>query len=389
MARVAPTRRTALAVLSLAPLCAPLCRAGGAAAAGGSGVVADPLDRPALTRRAPERAALLDVATAGRRLVAVGERGVILLSDDGGRHWRQAPSPVSVTLTAVQFPNAAQGWAVGHAGVVLRSDDGGESWWRMLDGRAAAVLALEAARRAEGPEADRLVHAAERLVADGPDKPFLTLHFTSGTTGFVAGAFGLIFRTTDGGRNWTPWMDRVPNPDGLHLYAMRGKGPTLYLAGEQGLLLESGDGGEHFAPLALPYEGTLFSLAVGRDGTLAVGGLRGNLFRADPDNAPGSSPGGGPGGGWKRVDPLPEAAINGLRWLDDGRLLAVTQAGRLFTIPADGGSPVPLAGPPSPPLSGLAPTDGGLVTVGMGGAARIDTATEIVRAAPAAKGAMP
>src|SRR5207237_10319377 len=34
---------------------------------------------------------LIAVATAGPRLVAVGEHGIIVLSDDRGRSWTQAP----------------------------------------------------------------------------------------------------------------------------------------------------------------------------------------------------------------------------------------------------------------------------------------------------------
>ncbi len=54
-----------------------------------------------------------------------GERGIVLLSDDAGVSWRQAKVPVSVSLTAVQFVDAEQGWAVGHLGVVLHTQDGG------------------------------------------------------------------------------------------------------------------------------------------------------------------------------------------------------------------------------------------------------------------------
>ena len=42
---------------------------------------------------------LVDVARAGERLVAVGERGHVVLSDDGGETWRQSGSvPVQTTV---------------------------------------------------------------------------------------------------------------------------------------------------------------------------------------------------------------------------------------------------------------------------------------------------
>lgn len=56
---------------------------------------------------------LLDIAKAGDRLVAVGERGHILYSDDKGESWVQAAVPTSVMLTRVfsRRPNWAGPWA--------------------------------------------------------------------------------------------------------------------------------------------------------------------------------------------------------------------------------------------------------------------------------------
>src|SRR5512134_1715805 len=76
------------------------------------------LERPALASRHAQRSVLLGAAQAGARLVAVGERGIVLLSDDEGAHWEQVPVPVSVSLTAVRFADERLGWAVGHGGVV-------------------------------------------------------------------------------------------------------------------------------------------------------------------------------------------------------------------------------------------------------------------------------
>src|SRR5438128_3555138 len=56
----------------------------------------------ALRWTTPERSVFMAVTRAGLRLVMVGEHGIVLLSDDGGRSFRQAKSvPVQSTLTAV------------------------------------------------------------------------------------------------------------------------------------------------------------------------------------------------------------------------------------------------------------------------------------------------
>ncbi|WP_430515935.1 WD40/YVTN/BNR-like repeat-containing protein, partial [Pseudomonas fluorescens] len=64
------------------------------------------LDQAALQSAKAAHSVLLAVTRAGERLVAVGERGIVLLSDDSGVSWRQAKVPVSVSLTAVQFVDA-------------------------------------------------------------------------------------------------------------------------------------------------------------------------------------------------------------------------------------------------------------------------------------------
>ena len=84
------------------------------------------------------RMQLLDITVAGERLVAVGERGLIMVSDDDGASWQQAKVPISATLAAVSFPTATLGWAVGHSGIILHSTDGGSNWQLQFDGNAAA-----------------------------------------------------------------------------------------------------------------------------------------------------------------------------------------------------------------------------------------------------------
>ncbi|PWU28789.1 BNR domain-containing protein [Pseudomonas sp. RW407] len=320
--------------------------------------VADVLVQPAVQGPQALRAVLQDVTRAGQRLVAVGERGVVLLSDDNGSSWRQAAAvPVSTSLTAVQFVDARNGWAVGHAGVVLHSDDGGEHWRLQLDGKRAAALELQAAEATA--DAGR-VAAAQRLVADGADKPLLALHFSDARHGLVLGAYGLALATGDGGLSWQSWMGHLPNPNGLHLYAVAGQGSVLYLAGEQGLLLRSRDAGEHFEALQGPYDGSYFAAAMLPDGRLLVGGLRGKLFASDDDGASFRA----------LANPVP-ASLNGIR-VAGGQLLLANQAGMLLRSGLDDFAPRPLAVSDGLPLSAATlAADGALVAVGMAGARRL------------------
>lgn len=316
------------------------------------------LTQPALQGPQALRAVLLDVARAGQRLVSVGERGVVLLSDDNGVTWHQAMAvPVSVTLTAVQFVDEHNGWAVGHAGVVLHSEDGGEHWTLQLEGQRAAALEQQAAE-ASG-DASR-VTAAQRLVADGADKPLLALSFADAQHGLVVGAYGLALETADGGRTWQSGMGRLPNPRGLHLYALARQGADLYVAGEQGLLLRSRDGGAHFDALEGPYDGSYFAATVLPNGRLLVGGLRGSLFASDDGGASFQA----------LANPIP-ASLNGIRVAGDQLLLA-NQAGVLLRSGLDHFAAQPLPVSEGLPLTAaITAADGAIVAVGLAGARRV------------------
>lgn len=318
--------------------------------------VADALLRPALTVRTPARAVLLAAATAGERLVAVGERGLVVLSDDQGNSWRQAPCPVSVTLTAVRFADARHGVAVGHGGVVLATADGGASWALRLEGRRAAELAASAAATPE------LQREAQRLKADGPDKPFLDVLVWDARRWLVAGAFGLAFETRDGGSTWQPWMDRLPNPRSLHWYVLRRHGDTVLMAGEQGLLARSTDGGTRFEALASPYKGSWFVGAMRAEDDWLLGGLRGNVWRQD-------------GGTWTPLPSPAAASVTALAAQPGGRALLGTQGGLVLALadgalkPLNPGAPVPM------PAALLPLRDGRVLSFGVGGVVPLAQAT--------------
>ncbi|MGM9488212.1 WD40/YVTN/BNR-like repeat-containing protein [Ideonella sp. YS5] len=280
-----------------------------------------PLDQPARSSSLAARGPLLAVAAAGSRFVAVGQRGHIVYSDDAGQTWKQASVPVSTDLVAVAFAGAAKGWAVGHGGVVLHTDDAGAHWTRQLDGRQSADIAIRylEARAGNDPGIRKLIEREKRLAGDGGTQPLMAVHFDSETTGCVAGAFNRLFCTEDGGQTWTPWMDRIDNPDELHFYAIAGCTKGICLAGEQGMVWRFDAQKGRFVTRALPYQGSVFGLlaADGADWLLAFG-LRGSLFRSVDE-----------GKSWEKVPIGSQAGITSGAVLPGGAILLATQAGEL------------------------------------------------------------
>jgi photosystem II stability/assembly factor-like uncharacterized protein len=239
---------------------------------------------------------LLDIAHAGKRLVAVGDRGHILFSEDAGRNWVQARVPSRQLLTAVYFVDDKHGWAVGHDAQILASDDGGANW--------------------------ELQH--EDLEREAP---LLDIWFRDTSTGYAVGAYGALLETSDGGKTWNDVSDRLDNEDGYHLNGITAvKDAGLFVVGEAGSMFRSADWGQTWEKVQGPYEGTLFgALGTASANTLVAYGLRGNLFRSTDF-----------GKSWQQIKLLSESGplefglANG-SLLKDGTLVIVGHGGSVLT----------------------------------------------------------
>lgn len=282
----------------------------------------DVLDTPAQPSALASRGLITGLARAGRRVVAVGQRGHVLTTDDAGRTWQQAEVPVASDLVAVHFPLPDAGWAVGHDGVVLKSVDGGRRWSRVLDGRGLGE-GLVAYYAALGDA--KWLTEAKRWAMQGAENPLLDVWFDDALHGVVVGAFGLALRTVDGGATWQPLMHLADNPKALHLYGVRRVGGELYAVGEQGLLLrQQADG--RLAALPIPYQGTLFGL-VGNDRAVLAYGLRGNVVRS----ADGAR-------SWQAPTTGVDVGLVAATVDERGRFIVASQAGHVLVSRDDGAS---------------------------------------------------
>jgi photosystem II stability/assembly factor-like uncharacterized protein len=236
------SRRACLAVLGSAASLPLLARA------------AYQADGPALNRPLAAQALATDIVLAGKRLVAVGERGHVLLSDDEGKSWRQAQAvPTRSTLTSVFAADERTLWAVGHGGIVLRSIDAGERW---------------------------------TLVAGKPDgrEVLLSLRIGPDGRGLAVGGFGYALRTADGGAHW----ERVTLLEGeageRHLNRIfLSPAGTWLVAAEGGLVMRGEERGQRWQAVKTPYAGSLWSGAALGQGVLLACGMRGNIVRSVDD----------------------------------------------------------------------------------------------------------
>lgn len=316
----------------------------------------DPLDVAALPTRLAASSPLVALAAEDGVVVAAGQRGHVLRSDDGGRRWTQASVPASVDLTAVHLRAGGEGLAVGHDGLVLATADGGRTWTRRLDGRGLAAL-LRARYPCGPPSPAPIAIACEQ----GAALSLLDVWIGPDGRGLAVGAFGLALFTGDAGRSWTPWLDRVENPRALHLYAVRGVAGELVVAGEQGLLLRLDRARGRLVPVPAPPGGSLFGL-VARGREVVAFGLGGRALRSADAGATWTAAAAGTG-----------AALVGGTLLPDGRLVLVSARGDLVASRDGGRTFQPL------PPSGLAPAaaivtaaPGALLVAGAAGVRRAE-----------------
>lgn len=289
-----------------------------------------PLSEWAVTARLAPQSLLLDVAQRGDRLLAVGERGHILVSGDGGRSWTQAKVPTRALLTGVYLHDSQLGWAVGHDSVVVRTRDGGVTW-------------------------ERVHHAPEN------ERPLLDVWFKDAERGLAASAYGELLATTDGGDTWQPRAVREGDDFHLNQLAAAADG-TLYLAAEAGHLYRSDDGGETWVPLPSPYEGSFFGLLPLAEGPLLAFGLRGRLF-SSADR----------GKTWTRIETATEATLLCGLQTGPGRFVVAGMEGTLIWGEAAGGPVRTEQRPDRQAIVALAPNPGrGLLLIGEGGARHLE-----------------
>jgi photosystem II stability/assembly factor-like uncharacterized protein len=244
----------------------------------------------------PAPLAAKSLLTAGTRvgttLFAVGERGHVLRSEDGGRTWTQIVVPTRALLTGVSFPDPLHGWAVGHDGVILATADGGKTWMRQDQGKDLETV-------------------------------FLDVLFLDAERGFAVGAYGKFLQTEDGGRTWNV---AKPSEEEVHYNRLTANpGGYLYLAGESGLLLVSRDRGNTWVKSDVPYDGSLFGALPLDTGRVILHGLRGHILRSDDH-----------GGTWTEETNPVEVLIMGSCRLKDGSLVLAGQGGNFFVSRDDG-----------------------------------------------------
>jgi photosystem II stability/assembly factor-like uncharacterized protein len=200
---------------------------------------------------------------------AVGNFGAIHVTKNGGKTWRARQSHTKEPLFSIDFADDRTGWIVGKSGLILRTTDGGETWtpqrsplepakhffkvealdaqnaWAVGDWGAAVQTRDGGAtwkdRSLAGLAVER-VESPDRMMQTITDDVILyDVDFLDAQQGFIAGEFGTLLATTDGGDHWR----QITLPTDKTLFGVHFRTPQEgWVVGIDGIILHSQDGGQ-------------------------------------------------------------------------------------------------------------------------------------------------
>ena len=230
----------------------------------------------------------VDFATAEDG-VAVGQDGIVLKTGDGGKTWNRIPIELPLLDWQVAQPHyfavsrgadAQHLWAVGPVGAIIRSQDGGETWENLSLWCDMSFDSFATSDPADDPESTLRLNPCD-VTLNG-------VSFPTNTDGWVAGEFGIILRTQDGGVTWQRQrnvhnLPKYTRPELPEEEAIRQRIPPLYIedlflidvdfrsaqegyvTGESGTLLQTTDAGETWTNIPSGSFNTLLSVTAAPD----------------------------------------------------------------------------------------------------------------------------
>ena len=229
-----------------------------------------------------------------QRGIAVGARGTVMMSDDGGRTWiaEQLETPLSLIDVAVQGERRV---TVGQMGSIWVSDSG-EEWRAVESGTEERLMAvgMNAAGLAIAVGSFDLILLSYDSGATWEESPLTLAPHVEGNydphlfdvqvnpdgSALIVGEFGLILRTADEGRNWDIVRQGIASLSGVHV-RLDGTG---FAVGQDGAVLRTLDGGKSWTSLETPTSGNLLGVWSTEDGEVTVSGMRYMIVSDDDGN---------------------------------------------------------------------------------------------------------
>jgi len=180
--------------------------------------------------------------TSPTRAFIVGDRGKVLLTEDGGRHFKRVDIGTNLGIFGIQMTDDQNGYLCGQDGLVMRTRDGGKTWERLNSRTHLFIFGLSFPDRLHGyfvgdralvlstvnggesftkRQLQRLFKPELADYALPYDEPVLySASFLDVDHGWVVGELGRIWATENAGKTWNeqqqslvPQLQRLPGPN--------------------------------------------------------------------------------------------------------------------------------------------------------------------------------
>lgn len=247
---------------------------------------------------APRKAPVIAATMAGKRIVAVGDYGIVILSDDG-KAYRQAQSvPTRAVLTSVFFLDDKRGWAAGHDGTILTTADAGETWQLQRE-------------------------------EPGKERVLLSVWFENALHGLAIGQFGLVLETDDGGKTWRErrLVEKAEQAEKHLMQIFAGTNGLVFVAAESGSIFRSEDAGRNWSVIQTDNKGSFWIGLALKSGSILAAGMRGHVYRSTDRGLV-----------WQEVPSGSKQSLTAVLQRDDGQVFFYGNSGVVLSSKDDGQS---------------------------------------------------
>jgi photosystem II stability/assembly factor-like uncharacterized protein len=202
-------------------------------------------------------------------------------TSDAGAHWFAAPLPGSAN--DFSFVDAQTGWACGTGGKIWKTADNGGTWTEQSSGTLGDLYGIAMASSSVGWVVG--INGIVRATADGGGKwtsqtsgtqsSLRAVHAFDAQSALAVGDGGTILLASIGGSTWTP----VASGTGQHLQAVAFSGSAGWAVGNTGVVLRSTDLGHTFQPTPSGTQAGLFGVAAPDASTMYAVGAGGTIIK--------------------------------------------------------------------------------------------------------------
>ena len=247
---------------------------------------------------APEKAPVVAAAMAGKRIVAVGDYGIVILSDDGKAYRQAKAMPTRAVLTSVFFLDDKRGWAAGHDGTIVTTADAGETWQLLRE-------------------------------EPGKERVLLSIWFETALHGLAIGQFGLVLETDDGGKTWRErrLVDDREQAEKHLMQIFAGANGLVFVAAESGSIFRSEDAGRNWKAVQTANKGSFWTGLALKDGSILAAGMRGHVYRSTDRGLT-----------WHEVPSESKQSLTAVLQRDDGQVLLYGNSGVVLSSKDNGQS---------------------------------------------------